>query len=196
MDAIQAFGTGTTPSSARLTAGAVAFCKYEESLTVSSSPLIVVALLLSLVSLSPPGDSAMIASFRFFIARRSGEAGPVAWRMFSAIIDKAKNSFSMFLDGRLVADSRKGLRINKQADFPVPTWLDVTSFSGGFFTWAYLEFDGRATHRTSPAVFRAADIRLYPRALTESELQRVHLESRWPLGTEWPPQGDLMRQVL
>ena len=87
----------------------------------------------------------------------------------------------MFLDGRLVADSRKGLRINKEADVPVPTWLDtVTSFSDGFFTWGTnggnvaSDFDRRVTHRTSPAVFRAADIRLYPRALTESELQRVH----------------------
>ena len=39
-------------------------------------------------------------------------------------------------------------------------------------------------------------MRLYPRALTEAELQKVHVESRWPVATEWPPQGGLMRQVL
>ena len=171
-------------------AGLVTFCKYEEIHCFFLSFDCCCSLARS------PSDSSMIAPSRFYIARRSGEAGPVAWRMFSTTIDKAKNSFNMFLDGRLVADSRKGLRINKQADFRVPTWLDVTSFSGGLFSWSWWEFDRRTTHRTSPALFRAADIRLYPRALTEGELQRVHLESRWPLGIEWPPQGDLMRQVL
>ena len=99
------------------------------------------------------------------------------------------------MDGTLVSDSRKGLRINPEADYPLPPWFDVTSFSNGLFG-TFSGFDERTTHKTSPALFRLADVRLYLDVLTDSELQKVHVESRWPVGTEWPPQGDIMRQVL
>ena len=99
------------------------------------------------------------------------------------------------MDGRLVGDSRKGLRINKAYNEGLPEWLNITAFSDSF-VHLYNSFDPRASHRTSPALFRVADMRLYPRALTEAELQKVHVESRWPVGTEWPPKGGLIRQVL
>ena len=99
------------------------------------------------------------------------------------------------MDGRLVGDSRKGLRINKAYNEGLPEGLNITAFSDSF-VHLYNSFDRRASHRTSPALFRVADMRLYPRALTEAELQKVHVESRWPVGTEWPPKGGLIRQVL
>ena len=115
--------------------------------------------------------------------------------MISLVIDTADDAFRQFLDGRLVTDSRKGMRINPGYNIGLSEWFNITGVPGSFVHFHNV-FDDRASHRTSPALFRVADMRLYPRALTEAELQKVHEESRWPVATEWPPQGGLMRQVL
>ena len=129
----------------------------------------------------------------WFNAKRYGEAGPVAWRMLTVSMDKTDKAWKLYLDGKLALHSRTGIRQAPNMDYPLPSWLNLQSFSGGLVKM-FNRFDSRETHRTAPALFRAADVRLYQRALSDSEIEKIHLTSRWPISTEWPPQGSLMKQ--
>ena len=135
---------------------------------------------------------------KFCNARRSGEVGPVTWRMLTIQLDKTAESFRSYLDGKLEMDSRKGVRTNPNRNILIPDWVSLQDFNGGFIRFEQM-FDGRETHKPAQpqhaTMFRVADARLYPRALNEAEVEDIHLNSKWPVNGEWPPLGPNIRQV-
>jgi len=124
---------------------------------------------------------------KFFNSKRSGELGAGAWRMMTVQLDFTSNSLRLYLDGRLVGDSLKGLKINPSFSSPIPSWAKVHHFSRSFIQFDdYHELmpgaDQYTREKVDAITFRAADIRLYQHVLTEAELQKIHLESTWPRG--------------
>ena len=110
--------------------------------------------------------------------------------MMTLQLDFNAKSLRLYLDGRLLGDSLKGLKINPLFNSPIPSWAQVNDFGRSF-----IQFDSN-NGATGPEFFRhvdsinfrAADIRLYQHVLTEAELSNIHLDSTWT-------QGGKMRQV-
>jgi hypothetical protein len=127
---------------------------------------------------------------KFFNARRSGEMEPGAWRMMTVQLDFIEKSLRLYLDGRLVMDSLKGLKRNPLFNYPIPSWAQVSDFGRSFIRFDSCERQtGPDFSRNVDSInFRVAAIRLYQHVLTEAEISKIHLDSRWT-------QGGKMRQV-
>jgi len=127
---------------------------------------------------------------KFFNARCSGKIEPGAWRMMTVQLDFTEKSLRMYLDGRLMMDSLKGLKRNPLLNYPIPSWAEVSDFGRSFIRFDSCEGQtGPDFSRNVDSInFRAADIRLYQHVLTKPETSKIHMDSMWT-------QGGNIRQV-